>query len=143
MDQWDRELAKAGIQMAGAAGKGMGNVMVAVIDGLIEKGVFSIEEVRDMLDRIEATVRRAEGEIEGDLAEGSGSGGDHGDRRPPPRHPDFRGKARPAGVVTGAGRLAEPAMAAGYRGMPVSRGKGMRDGDSVWPIRLSSAAYLR
>ena len=49
MDQWDRELAKAGIQMAGAAGKGMGNVMVAVIDGLIEKGVFSIEEVRDML----------------------------------------------------------------------------------------------
>ena len=69
MDQWDRELAKAGIQMAGAAGKGMGNVMVAVIDGLIEKGVFSIEEVRDMLDRLEATVRRAEGEIEGDLAE--------------------------------------------------------------------------
>ena len=67
MDQWDRELAKAGIQMAGAAGKGMGNVMVAVIDGLIEKGVFSIEEVRDMLDRLEATVRRAEGEIEGDL----------------------------------------------------------------------------
>ena len=51
MDQWDRELAKAGIQMAGAAAKGMGNVMVAVIDGLIEKGVFSIEEVRDMLDR--------------------------------------------------------------------------------------------
>ena len=49
MDQWDRELAKAGIQMAGAAAKGMGNVMVAVIDGLIEKGVFSIEEVRDML----------------------------------------------------------------------------------------------
>ena len=49
--------------------KGMGNVMVAVIDGLIEKGVFSIEEVRDMLDRLEATVRRAEGEIEGDLAE--------------------------------------------------------------------------
>ena len=66
MDQWDRELAKAGIQMADAAGKGMGNVMVAVIDGLIEKGVFSIEEVRD---RLEATVRRAEGEIEGDLAE--------------------------------------------------------------------------
>ena len=61
MDQWDRELAKAGIQMAGAAGKGMGNVMVAVIDGLIEKGVFSIEEVRGMLDRLEATVRRAEG----------------------------------------------------------------------------------
>ena len=69
MDQWDRELAKAGIQMAGAAAKGMGNVMVAVIDGLIDKGVFSIEEVRDMLDRLEATVRRAEGEIEGDLAQ--------------------------------------------------------------------------
>ena len=69
MDQWDRELAKAGIQMAGAAAKGMGNVMVAVIDGLIEKGVFSIEEVRDMPDRLEATVRRAEGEIEGDLAQ--------------------------------------------------------------------------
>ena len=69
MDQWDRGLAKAGIQMAGAAGKGMGNVMVAVIDGPIEKGVFSIEEVRDRLDRLEAAVRRAEGEIEGDLAE--------------------------------------------------------------------------
>ena len=67
MDQWDRELAKAGIQMAGAAAKGMGNVMVAVIDGLIEKGVFSIEEVRDMLDRLEVAVRRTEGEIEGDL----------------------------------------------------------------------------
>ena len=67
MDQWDRELAKAGIQMAGAAAKGMGNVMVAVIDVLIEKGVFSIEEIRDMLDRLEVTVRRAEGEIEGDL----------------------------------------------------------------------------
>ena len=70
MDQWDRELAKAGIQMAGAAAKGMGNVMVAVmvavIDGLIEKGVFSIEEIRDMLDRLEATARRAEGEIEGE-----------------------------------------------------------------------------
>ena len=74
MDQWDRELAKAGIQMAGAAAKGMGNVMVAAIDGLIEKGVFSIEEVRDMLDRLDR--------LEGDLA-GSGSGGDH-DRRPPP-----------------------------------------------------------
>ena len=69
MDQWDRELAKAGIQMASAAAKGMGNVMAAVIDGLIEKGVFSIEEIRDMLDRLEATVRRAEGEIEGDLAQ--------------------------------------------------------------------------
>ena len=34
---------------------------------MIEKGVFSIEEVRDMLDRLEATVRRAKGEIEGDL----------------------------------------------------------------------------
>ena len=67
MDQWDRELAKAGIQMAGAAAKGMGNVMVAVIDGLIEKGVFSIEEIRDMLDRLEVAVRRTEGEIEGDL----------------------------------------------------------------------------
>ena len=67
MDQWDRELAKAGIQMAGAAGKGMGNVMVSVIDGLIEKGVFLIEEVRDMLNRLETTVRRVEGEIEGDL----------------------------------------------------------------------------
>ena len=50
-----------------AAAKGMGNVMVAVIDVLIEKGVFSIEEIRDMLDRLEVTVRRAEGEIEGDL----------------------------------------------------------------------------
>ena len=69
MDQWDRELAKAGIQMAGAAAKGMGNVMVAVIDGPIEIGVFSIEEIRDMLDRLEATVRGAEGEIEGDLAQ--------------------------------------------------------------------------
>ena len=67
MDQWDRELAKAGIQMAGAAGKGMGNVMAAVMDGLIEKGVFSIEEVRDMLDRLEVAVTRVEGEIEGDL----------------------------------------------------------------------------
>ena len=56
MDQWDRELAKAGIQMAGAAAKGMGNVMAAVMDGLIEKGVFSIEEVRDMLDRLEVAV---------------------------------------------------------------------------------------
>ena len=61
MDQWDRELAKAGIQMAGAAAKGMGNVMA----GLIEKGVFSIEEVRDMLDRLEVAVTRVEGEIEG------------------------------------------------------------------------------
>ena len=43
--------------------------MVAAIDGLIGKGVFSIEEVRDMLDRLEATVRRTEGEIEGDLAQ--------------------------------------------------------------------------
>ena len=42
--------------------KGTGNVMVAVIDGLIEK-------VRDMLNRLETTVRRVEGEIEGDLAE--------------------------------------------------------------------------
>ena len=67
LDQWDRELAKAGIQMAGAAAKGMGNVMAAVMDGLIEKGVFSIEEVRDMLDRLEVAVRRTEGEIEGDL----------------------------------------------------------------------------
>ena len=48
-------------------GEGMGNVMVAVIDGLIEKGVFSIEEVRDMLDRLEVAVTRVEGEIEGDL----------------------------------------------------------------------------
>ena len=55
--------------MAGAAAKGMGNVMVAVIDGLIEKGVFSIEEVRDMLNRLEATVTRVEAEIEGDLAQ--------------------------------------------------------------------------
>ena len=69
MNQWDRELAKAGIQMASAAAKGMGNVMVAVIDGLIEEGVFSIEEVRDMLDRLEATAGRVEGEIEGDLAQ--------------------------------------------------------------------------
>ena len=65
MDQWDRELAKAGIQMSGAAAKGTGNVMVAVIDGLIEKGVFSIEEVRDMLDRLEVAVTRVEGEIRG------------------------------------------------------------------------------
>ena len=65
MDQWDRELAKAGIQMAGAAAKGIGTVM----DGLIEKGAFLIEEIRDMLDRLEATVRRAEGEIEGDLVQ--------------------------------------------------------------------------
>ena len=65
MDQWDRELAKAGIQMAGAAAKGMGNVMAAVMDGPIEKGVFSIEEVRDMLDRLEVAVTRVEGEIEG------------------------------------------------------------------------------
>ena len=42
--------------MAGAAAKGMGNVMAAVIDGLIEKGVFSIEEIRDMLDRLEVVV---------------------------------------------------------------------------------------
>ena len=69
VDQWDGELAKAGIQMAGAAAKGSGSVLVAVIDGLIEKGVFSTEEVRDMLDRREATVRRAEGEIVGDLTE--------------------------------------------------------------------------
>ena len=55
--------------MAGATAKGMSNVMVAIIDGLIEKGVFSIEEVRDMLDRLEATVRRAKDEIEGDLAQ--------------------------------------------------------------------------
>ena len=67
MDQRDRELAKAGIQIAGAAAKGMGNVMAAVMDGLIEKGVFSIEEVRDMLDRLEVAVTRVEGEIEGDL----------------------------------------------------------------------------
>ena len=39
--------------------------------------------------------------------------------------------------------LRRAAKAVGYRGMPVSWGKGMRDGDSVWPIRLSSAAYLR
>ena len=69
MDQWDGELAKAGIQMAGAAGKATGNVLVALIDGLIEKGVFTTDEVSAMLDRLEATVRRAEGEIEGDLAE--------------------------------------------------------------------------
>ena len=67
MDQWDRELAKGGIQMAGAAAKGMGNVMAAVMDGLIGKGVFSIEEIRDMLDRLEVAVTRVEGEIEGDL----------------------------------------------------------------------------
>ena len=116
MDQWDRELAKAGIQMAGAAGKGMGNVMVAVIDGLIEKGVFSIEEVRDMLEQArgdgEAGRRRDRGRPGG----GSGSGGDRGDRRPPPRHPDFRGKARPAGVVTGAGTLADRAGLSGATG---------------------------
>ena len=69
MVQWDRELAKGGIQMAGAAAKGMGNVLVPVIDGLIEKGVFSTEEVRDMLDRLRATVRRTEDEVERDLAE--------------------------------------------------------------------------
>ena len=69
MEQWDGELAKAGIQMAGAAAKGSGNVLVAVIDGLIEKGVLSAEEVRGMLDRLGATVRRVEGEGEGDLAE--------------------------------------------------------------------------
>lgn len=69
MEKGDGELAKAGIQMAGAAGKATGNVLVALIDGLIEKGVFSTDEVRVMLDRLEATVRRVEGEIEGDLAE--------------------------------------------------------------------------
>ena len=69
MVQWNRELAKGGIQMAGAAAKGMGNVLVPVIDGLIEKGVFSTEEVRDMLDRLRATVRRTEDEVERDLAE--------------------------------------------------------------------------
>ena len=31
------------------------------------KGVFSIEEVRNMLDRLEVAVTRVEGEIEGDL----------------------------------------------------------------------------
>ena len=41
--------------------------MAAVMDGLIEKSVFSIEEVRNMLDRLEVAVRRTEGEIEGDL----------------------------------------------------------------------------
>ena len=100
MDQWDRELAKAGIQMAGAAAKGIGTVM----DGLIEKGAFLIEEIRDTLDRLEATVRRAEGEIEGDLVQEAEVLGDHGDRRPPPRYPEFEGKARLTGVVTGAGR---------------------------------------
>ena len=53
MDQWDRELAKAGIQMAGAAAKGMGNVMVAVIDGLIEAEVAAtmaiVDHLRDIL----------------------------------------------------------------------------------------------
>lgn len=28
---------------------------------------------------------------------------------------------------------------AGATGMPVNAGKGMREGDSVWPMRLSSA----
>ena len=144
MDQWDRELAKAGIQMAGAAAKGMGNVMVAVIDGLIEKGVFSIEEVRDMLDRLEATARRAEGEIEGDLPQEAEVAAtmaivDHlrdiliSEGRPADRRGDRSGPAT----------LLRPATAAGYRGTPVSWGKGTREGDSVWPMRLSSAAYRR
>ena len=51
--------------MAGAAAKGMGNVMVAVIDGLIEKGVFSIEEVRDMLDRLEVAVHESKARSRG------------------------------------------------------------------------------
>ena len=83
--------------------RGMGNVMAAVMDGLIEKGVFSIEEVRDMLDRLEVAGHTRRRRDRGGPAAGSGSGGDHGDRRPPPRYPDFEGKARLTGVVTGAG----------------------------------------
>ena len=49
--------------------KATGNVLVALIDGLIEKGLFTTDEVSAILDRLEATVRRAEGEIKGDLAE--------------------------------------------------------------------------
>ena len=44
----------------------------------------------------------------GGPAAGSGSGGDHGDRRPPPRYPDFGGKARLTGVATGAERARCP-----------------------------------
>ena len=39
--------------------------------------------------------------------------------------------------------LPRAAKAAGYRGMPVSWVKGTREGESVWPMRLSSASYLR
>ena len=48
---------------------GVSNVLVAVIDGLAEKGVFSTGDIRAMLDRLGATVRRAEGEIELDAAQ--------------------------------------------------------------------------
>ena len=141
MDQWDRELAKAGIQMAGAAAKGMGNVMAAVMDGLIEKGVFSIEEVRDMLDRLEVAVTRVEGEIEGDLEQEAEVAAtmaivDHlRDILISTEHPT--GGPHDGGGTDGSPRTAP---AAGSGGTPVSRSKGTREGDSAWPKRRSKSA---
>ena len=60
MDRWDGEVAKAGIQMADAARKAAGNVLFCLIDGLIEKRVFTADEVKAMLDRLEATFRHIE-----------------------------------------------------------------------------------
>ena len=63
MDERDSEIAEAAAQTASAAVEGLSNVLIAVINGLIEKGVVSTDNIRDML---EATAKRAEGEFEGD-----------------------------------------------------------------------------
>ena len=44
-------------------------MLVALIGGLAYKGVFSTGDIGEMLDKLEAVVRRAEGEIEGDQAQ--------------------------------------------------------------------------
>ena len=69
MGERDREIGEAAAQAAGAVANGVSNVLVAVIDGLSGKGVFSTGDLRAMLDRLESTVRRAEGGIKGDAAQ--------------------------------------------------------------------------
>ena len=49
MDERDRETAEAAVQAAGAVANGVSNVLVAVLDGLAEKGVFSTGDIRAML----------------------------------------------------------------------------------------------
>lgn len=62
-------MAEATGQVANVVASGMSNVPVALIDALATKGVFSTGGIREMLDRLEATMRRCEDGAGGDPEE--------------------------------------------------------------------------